>query len=240
MTELSIFEAQTENVRELEKAWKDLNRTINSLYANNNHSSAKTHTKLLTQLYCAYAESIFVKLLHTPNGFTEDEILQINKIKKRNIVAAWKKVTKLSLSKLNNPNNNHIPNTIRKVFDLINEYISDPSLIRNKLAHGQWVHALNRKNSKVHPEFENEDQSKPTVTHKIRTINSVDLHKKKEAFDSLYRIIEDIIESPHKAHYRDYWIHINKMESLQDKMKGWNIEDKIKKLVLKRKQRKIN
>lgn len=59
---LDVFAAQTENVRALEQAWKHINKSINAAYANGDHSTAEIHTKLLAQVYCAFAEAVFSKV----------------------------------------------------------------------------------------------------------------------------------------------------------------------------------
>ncbi len=54
-----VFEAQTANVRELERAWTHVNRQINALILQKNQKSVEISTKLLALIYCALAESIF-------------------------------------------------------------------------------------------------------------------------------------------------------------------------------------
>ena len=121
-------------------------------------------------------------------------------------------------------NSGHVPNTQKKIFALIDKYIFDPSLLRNKIAHGQWRVALNSDNTKVNADF----------TAKINSINVIDLYRYKAAFHSLFRIVEDIIESPNKAHHRDYWIHITEFETTQHEMALWSVEKKVKALKKKR------
>ncbi len=60
-TREKIFAAQTKNVKELEKAWVQLKRTINQLIYRNDEAGLSVHTKLLALSYSAYAESLFVK-----------------------------------------------------------------------------------------------------------------------------------------------------------------------------------
>jgi len=219
-----VFAAQTENVRALEQAWKHLNKSVNAAYSCGNSSSAEIHTKLLAQVYCAFAEAIFSKAIHTPNGLTLDEISQVKSKGKQNIVQAWKKCVELSLRKVDGKNSGHVANTQQKIFSLIDTYVFDPSLLRNKIAHGQWRVALNSNNTKINGD----------ITNKIKTITVVDLYRYKEAFQSLFRIVEDIIESPNKAHHRDYWGHITAFDESQQNMASWTIEEKIKALKTKR------
>lgn len=221
---LDVFAAQTENVRALEQAWKHINKTINAAYSSGDNSTAEIHTNLLAQVYCAFAEAVFSKVIHTPDGLTLDEISQVKSRGKRNIVDAWKKCVELSLQKVQGKSSGHVANTRQKIESLIDLYIYDPSLLRNKIAHGQWKVALNSNNTKVNS----------TLTSKIQAISVVDLYRHKEAFQSLFRIVEDIIESPNKAHHRDYWCHITQFEESQRKMAHWTIEKKISSLRAKK------
>lgn len=212
-----IFAAQTANVQALEQAWKHINKAINAAYSCDQKSTADIQTRLLAQVYCAFAEAVFSKLIHTPDALTSDEIAQVKTKGKRNIVEAWKKCVELALKKVQGQNSGHIANTQKKIYSLIDQYVYDPSLLRNKIAHGQWQVALNANNTKVNP----------ALTAKVQSLTVVDLYRSKEAFQSLFRIIEDIIESPNKAHQRDYWVHITEFENSQRKMSAWTVEKKV-------------
>jgi hypothetical protein len=219
-----VFAAQTDNVRALEQAWKHINKSVNAAYSCSDFSSAETHTKLLAQVYCAFAEAVFSKVIHTPNGLTLDEISQVKSKGKKNIVDAWKKCVELSLRKVQGKSSAHVAKTQQKIYSLIDSYVYDPSLLRNKIAHGQWRVALNTNNTKVNSD----------LTNRIKAITVVDLYRYKQAFQSLFRIVEDIIESPNKAHHRDYWIHITQFENSQQEMASWTIQEKIRSLKIKR------
>jgi len=223
-----IFVAQTENVRALEQAWKHINKTINSAYSSGDAITAEIHTKLLAQVYCAFSEAVFSKLIHTPDGLTLDEIAQIKRKGKKNIVEAWKKCVELALYKVDGQANGSIANTRLRIINLINTYVYDPSLLRNKIAHGQWVTALNSNNTKINSD----------ITSRILSITVVDLYRYRSAFQSLFRIVEDIIESPNKAHHRDYWVHITQFEESQLKMAAWTVENKVRDLKAKKERSK--
>jgi hypothetical protein len=130
----------------------------------------------------------------------------------------------LATAKINSSQSNHVPNIRQKLTQLIDAYVKEPSLIRNKIAHGQWAQALNRDNTQVNGE----------LTTKIRELNVVDLYRYKCAFAKLSAIIEDIIESPTKAHWKFYWTHISEFETEQKRMANWTLKDKIKKMKVKK------
>ena len=76
---------------------------------------------------------------------------------------AWKKCVELSLRKVQGKSSGYIANTQKKIVTLIDSYVYDPSLLRNKIAHGQWNVALNSNNTKVNE----------TLTNKINAITVV-------------------------------------------------------------------
>ena len=212
----NIFKAQCDNVNELRSAWKHINRTINIALREDNLKQVRFQTRMLGLVFCAYSEATFLKLIHTDNKFTSDEILQIKTSTKSSIVNGWKKCLELSTLKIDSKASNHVPNVRKRTLELIEEYIEEPSLIRNKIAHGQWHTALNRKNTKINQE----------LTDKINNLTVIELTRYKAAFDSLSTIIEDIIESPNHAHWKFYWDHVTKFESEQEKMAKHTISDK--------------
>ena len=125
-----MFAAQTENVRALEQAWKHINKAINAAYSSGDTSSSEIHTKLLAQVYCAFAEAVFSKVIHTPNGLDLDEIAQVKAKGKKNIVEAWKKCVELSLRRVQGRSSGHVANTRQKIEALIDSFVLDPSLLR--------------------------------------------------------------------------------------------------------------
>lgn len=223
--QLKIFNAQTANVRELQKAWKHLNRAINHDLKNDQIESAKLKTKLLALVFSAWSEANFLKLIHTPYGFEINEIEQIKEIAKSDIVAGWKKCLELGLRKISNRGrSNYIPNIRREVEKIIDKYIKRPRLLRNKIAHGQWVEALNARN----------DNTNPDISSQIASLDVVTLMKWKLAYEQLSKIIELLIESPDKAFHRDYWECVDSIKSKIEKCEQWSLEEKIKKLKLKK------
>jgi len=223
--QLNIFRAQTENVRDIIKTWKHVQRTINHDLVCDNLTSASVHTKLLALVFCAWSEANFSKLIHTPYGFELDEIQQIKDLARGNIVDGWLKCLELGLHRVSKtPKSNYIPNIKQAVKRLIEDYVQEPRVLRNKIAHGQWKIALNRDN----------DNTNSELTDQIRNIDVVQLNIWKEAHQGLSNIIEVLIESPGRAFHRDYWSEIVKVNEQLTKTKTWKLEDKIQ--LLKKKQ----
>lgn len=222
---VAVFEAQTINVRELERAWAHINRQINALILQKNQKSVEITTKLLALVYCALAESIFSKLIHTPYGLLLDEIEQVKTAANgQGVKSGWLKCADLALKRVEGARSNHGHNVRLKLSSMIEQYIFDPSLVRNKLAHGQWCVALNRDNNAINPE----------ITNEIELHTVVELYRRKHALEKLAAIVEDIIESPNKAHHRDYWVHLTEFEDKQNELASWTLEKKVARLFAKK------
>lgn len=222
---LEVFEAQTQNVRELDQARKQITRTINEALRRDNKASAKAQTKILVLVYSAWSEALFSKIIHTPYGFNHDEIQQIKKTHMENgISEGWKKCVELGLRRIaSSPRSNYLPNIQRKLLQILDEFVFAPSKLRNKIAHGQLKVALNRKNTAV-----NQD-----MTEEITNLDVVSVTMWFDVQWQLSQIIEALIESPDRAFHRDYWEMIDRLENYLGETKDYCLEDKI--MLLKRK-----
>ena len=217
----AIFKAQVDNVRELERAWKHINRDINSAYLRQQPKAVRYETKLLAFVYCALAEATFSKLIHNPHAFDWSEIEQIkNASRESGVREGWKKAVQLCLRRVDARNTGYLQNVTQTISRIIEKYIFDPSILRNKIAHGQWVHALNRENSAVNSD----------LTAEISNVDVVELHRRKEALGTLTSVVEDLIKSPNRAHQRDYWTYLVQLEEKHRNMEGWTIERKVQQL----------
>ncbi len=225
----AIFMAQVENVRELERAWKHINRDINAAYLRSQPTAVRYETKLLAFVYCALAESIFSKLMHNPHAFDWGEIEQIKaESRERGVREGWRKAVQLAMSRVDAQNTGYLQNVTQTINRIIDEYIFDPSILRNKIAHGQWVNALNRENSSV-----NQD-----LTNDINQLDVVELYRRKEALATLASIVEDVIKSPNRAHQRDYWTYLVGLEEKHKEMRSWTVQKKIDQIREKTSHRK--
>jgi len=221
----TIFAAQVQNVRELVRAWKHLNRDVNAACLKSQSTSLRIETKLLALVYCALAEAMFSKLIHTPKALSADAILQIKQeLAIAGVREGWKKCVEIVLMAVAAKNSSHAPNVRKTLGHLIDEYIHDPSMLRNKIAHGQWVIALNRENTAVNEE----------ISMEIAELDVVELYRRKHALEMICSIIEDLIKSPNRAHQRDYWVHTVELGEKQKQMKQWSLETKVEQLREKR------
>lgn len=218
---LRVYHAQCKNVRALQKARKQIVRSINQHLLTNKHESVEAQTKTLALIFCAWAEASFSKIIHTPHGFTLSEISQIKKsLQEKGIVKGWEKCINLAMSKNAAKKSNFTPNARKSLIDEVKNYIEEPSLIRNKIAHGQWVEPLNRANSDINADIRND-------------LQSLDVVKIEMWFDCqkiLAEIIELLIESPNKAFMQSYWQLIGKINDTRTRRVNWTPESKTAKL----------
>lgn len=227
---LHIYRAATENVRELKKNEKILNKMINFAIKSHNNQELHTLTNLYLLLYSTYAEASFLKLIYTPYGFSDEEIHNINQ--RRNLEAKWEKCIELCLKKLENEvNKGDIQNKNKRLKKLVEANIIQNSQIRNKIAHGQWHTCLNSSNTKVSEEN----------TDKLKSIDAVKISLQFEIYEKIQQCIEDIIESP-KTHYRDYYVSMDQIEKIESTIlckKDWNLKSKREKLLNSQKFKNI-
>jgi hypothetical protein len=200
---LAVFQSQTENVQSLKTAMRQVHRSVNDALRANDQPRVEAFTKIYALLFCAWAEANFSKVLHTPYGLEIDEIEQIQAAKAGGIAAAWKKCVQLGLRHLDVKSGSFKPNAQQKLEEIIDAHVFDPSLLRNKLAHGQWVIALNR----------DSDAIQNDLTAKIRALDVVAISAWLDGHRLLAELVEHLIESPKKAFIRDWYQYVIDIES---------------------------
>lgn len=226
---LAVFRAQTSNVRELTATWAHVKRSIHAQLLTGNTKSVELQTKLLALTYCAWLEALFSKVIHTPHGFSLDEIAQIKREGQASgISAAWKKCVQLALRRVRAAKTGHVANVSRQLNRLIAEYVEAPSLLRNKVAHGQIVLALNRGNTDVNAD----------LTAQLQDVDLVKLDRWRAASQGMADIVENIIESPRKGAMRDYWTLMQRVLDKLETSRGYTLADKVELLKAKKAARR--
>lgn len=229
---LAIYEAQTKNVQELDKARKQINRSINNALRRRDKVAEQALTKTMALVFCAWVEANFSKVIHTPHGFSLNEIQQIKKTYKENgLEKGWEKCLELGTSRASsNKKSSYIQNVRLKLKKYIKKYIVEPSLLRNKIAHGQWLITLNRENTAENSE----------LTNSLKSLDIIEITKWFEIHGHIAQIFEALIQSPNKAFHRDYWTEISKLEEYIEKSNDWTLEQKVTKLNVKPKRSQIS
>lgn len=217
------YEIQTHNVRELNKAWKETTRLINESYRLKNTRAANLQTKLLALLFSAYAEAIFSKLIHTPYALSETEVGDLKTKFRSNSFDGWKRCLNTMVAKIASKTGNEKDTIRTEVRNILTTYIKQPSELRNRLAHGQWSIALNSNNTQKNIE----------LTDRIAELDVVKLEIYKKSFDLMALIMEDLVESPNKAHMQQYSSRLAKFNSEQAIMAQWSLEVRLDKLAPK-------
>ena len=221
---MELYELQSCNVRKLNQVKDSLIKDINFYLRKSDDFQVEIKTKLLAILYVAWSEAQFIQIVYTPYAFSPSEISNIKEIKNKGLAKGWEKMVDLALQKVGKwSKNSDLHNRKKKLFEIINNYIYSPSILRNKIAHGQWFHALNTENT-----AENSD-----LTKKLAELDSVELAKQFEVHKFLGLIIRDLVQSPKKSFHQNYWVNMTHLEEYLDKTRDWNIESKKSKLFLK-------
>ena len=230
MTDLEIKNIhilQSRNVRHLKRVQKNLTMDINLYLVKNDQFQVGIKTKIYSLLYSALSEAQFTQILHTPFGFLHSEILKIQN--QRSLVDSWNLMLDQALLKVGDWKANKDLEERRKFLkQTIEEYIEKPQELRNKIAHGQWVHSLNSLNTK-----ENVDTS-----NRISSLNVVTISIWFEVHQYLCFIIRDLIQSPQKGFHNNYWTNLTDLQTFLTESKNWTLEKRIKSLKLKYDNRK--
>lgn len=214
---IEVFKASVINVRELKQQRTNIKRLFNQSIKRKDRSSFNALTKLYALLFSSFAELCFLKIIHTPYGFNEDEINQISG--QRNLEQKWSKCLELAFSRIDSiANKGDIQNKKQTLTRHINTFIIEPSQLRNKIAHGQWLVALNNDNTAINQQ----------TTDKIKSLDFVKTDILFSVYEKIGQAVEDLIESPRKAHFNDFYFHMTELEYLVEETKTWTIESKIK------------
>lgn len=212
----NIYILQSRNVRKLLKVKTSLLRDINRNSKLNNISDVEIKTKMYSLLYSAWSEAQFVQILHTPKALYPRDIQDIEAEKDMNgVINGWKLLITLAIDKVGDVNKSKDLLTRKEtIINIITNHIEKQSILRNKIAHGQWVHALNRKHTKESFDFTSD-------LHNLDYVK-IDILFKIHKFLGL--IMRDLVQSPKKGFHINYWTNITKLENYIKKTESWSIE----------------
>ena len=212
-----FYQAYVVNLRDFLIAESEVRRTINRSLKRGKRSTALIQTKLYALLYSTYSEACFMKMILTPYGFEQSFINEI--LKQDSIQEKWLKCLQLAFLKFSKKiKGSDVPNKTQDLQRIIKKYIVDPSVIRNKIAHGQLTVALNSKNTDLNS----------VLTTQIEELDFVTIYRWFEINKSLCAIIEDLIESPDIAHYEEYHLKSDQLKTFILKTTSWTIDSKLK------------
>jgi hypothetical protein len=190
--QLEVFRAQTLNVRRLASAIGLVRRTIHGAMRRGDQQTEEAHCLMYGLLYCAWLEALFLKLVHTPHGFSLEEIEQLSRTQdKDGMHAAWRHCVELGLRHVPGVQAGDVANMRQTLQRLLKTYVEEPAVLRNKIAHGQWQVALNRQRTAVNP----------SVTAQLALLDIVTIDKQRFVAGHIVAIVEALLESPER-HFR--------------------------------------
>lgn len=222
---IEIYKACCKNQRDIKSQATTIKRMINNAVLYGRKSEIVALTKMYALLYSAFAEVSFLKLIHTPYGLSEDMILEIQK--QQNLEEKWKKCIELAYLEINKHSIlGRINNEKKRLENILKEYIIKPSQLRNKIAHGQWCIALNNQSTSINYE----------TTSLIKNIDYVKIDILFQIYDIFEKCIEDLIESPKKAHYKYFYSNLTELDDLIVKTKSWSFETRKIRILSTKKQ----
>ena len=211
---LEIYKACCANVKEIKKRSKDIKRQINRALEKEKYYEVVTLTRVYAMLYSVFAEAAFIKMINTPHGFSEDYIKQI--LSQRNLESKWNKCIELAFSRING-SSGEIANKKQKINNLLNEYIIKPSELRNKIAHGQWCICLTNDCQRINTD----------LTQRMQSMDLMQIYVLFQIYEKYSQCIEDMIESPDRAHFRDYYSRLTDLEEYIKKTHHYSMESKL-------------
>lgn len=220
----NLFREQTKNVQYLKKIQNVLRKDINQYLKKNDTFSVKYKTLQYAHLYSALSEAEFLQLLFTPNKFTDADITKIQS--QGTIIKKWKKMIKIAFGKITPlwSSDHNLQSKHNFIIQLVNDYVEKPQKLRNKIAHGQWLVALNSDNSNVNAD----------TTNDLAQLDMVKISIWFEVHQSLCKIIRDLVQSANNTFLREFNNHCTKLQTYLTKVSTWNIADKI--CILKKKR----
>lgn len=215
-----LYVLQSKNVRKLKKVEANLVRTINTYLRKKDSFQVELNTKLYALVYCTLSEAQFIQVVNTPDGFIDTEIEKIKTEKNRNgVVKAWELLFDMAFEKVhvNWNTNTDLLSRRSELQNIIDNYIKNPSELRNKIAHGQWDFALNRENT-----------AENTVkTQELNDLTVIQISIWSEVHQYLGLIVRDLIQSPKNGFHRNYWTNLVALQQFITDSNSWTMSKRI-------------
>lgn len=214
----NVYVLQSENVRYLWQVKVNQLRDLNDCIKSKDTFNLKAKTTMFALLYSAWSESQFVQIQNTPNAFFPREIEDIQlQTSSHGIVAGWRLLVDIAFSKVGDiDKNSDLQKRHESIWVKIKDIIEQESIIRNKIAHGQWINALNRQQSNESP-----------VSEKMEELDYIQINRSFEIHKLLGVILRDLVQSPKNGFHRNYWRDTEKLLNYSEQTKKHNVKDKL-------------
>jgi ribosomal protein L20 len=206
-SDIQLYKAHVKNLRAVDTAFERIVRELNASLARGDHKTADALLKTAMLLLGGWAENRLKKLLYEPNGFSGAHQASINSANSQ--LESWKVALEHGFRKRHNLRSANLlvalPLTPRSHYIALVSTLETelrPIIeVRNKLAHGQWVRALNSENTDF----------APLTVALINGENAHTIKCKKRVLSNLAMIIHDLIAGNH-AFERDIDTHFRHVE----------------------------
>lgn len=190
----NFYKQHCENLQSLEQATKTVQRTLREYTSIEEEKNAYVYTKILSYLVNSWIEVRLMKLVYECGAFDDSEKSKI--IKGGNLEKKWKTALDIAFCKafsVNQPKNIKTQTTVPfsaksqydALLDIIKVDLLESSSIRNRIAHGQWLHAFTNDMMRING----------TLTSKLRKENILMIQCRLAMFKSLAQIIHDLAVS---------------------------------------------
>lgn len=218
ITRDTIFSLETENVSKgVYGHRKQLLRVLNNALLKGEQPVLITLTFSYVLLFAAWSEAQFMQVIHTPDTLSDSQVNSIKDAKNRlGMGEGWKALIKCAFAKV--PGDDvQVREKEARLIKVIEECIIPNSLLRNKIAHGQWSVALNREHT-----AQNAD-----LTNQLNELDYVKIDLLFQIQQVIGFIVRDLLQSPDRGHFRFFWQHDTKLQELLSKRSSWNIDSKL-------------
>ncbi len=221
-----LYQQLSLNVRALSAARDSLLRDINQQIKRGDAAQVAVRTKLLALLYSAWSEAQFLQIAYTPHAFMPSEIAKIRKEKADlGIERAWEYMLTEAVRKVGSTaNSKDLRDRLHTLIDLVAKYIGPPARIRNRVAHGQWIVALNSESTAENVE----------LTKQISELDPVLIEKQFEVHQHMGAIVRDLVQSPKMGFHKHYWTNFSNLQDYLERTKDWTVDTKRNLLLAKR------
>jgi hypothetical protein len=213
------YQAHVQNLRKLDVACSHIYRELKDCLAKRQASSSEALLKTFILLIGAWSEVRFLKILHEPNAFSDEERLRV--LGGAAKIDQWKLAVEIGFRRRYGipaaSLSSNLARTARHRFEdlmsLIGNDLAPIIQIRNRLAHGQWCRTFNNELTEI---------SQPTMAI-LNTENALSANFKMKIIDVISTITNDLLVGG-AAFERDFDNHYRILEQTKFNLRNRNFE----------------
>ena len=193
MTKTKKYKAHCENLRTIEIAIDEIERSLKDSIKKNECDKEIVYTRLFSFLIGCWIDVRLSKLINEPGAYSDNEVKTISS--KGSLTDSWLTAIRIATSKkcgikqiveddeiITRELTFTIKNMYRQILVWVDEYLRDMYEIRNKIAHGQWIKAFNT----------NQTEFSSDRTRDIKLTNIVSLQLKRSVLKEITYLLESL------------------------------------------------